>query len=244
MEYFGIIGYPLSHSFSPGYFAQKFSKLGITAEYKAYPLEKIDQFPQLLKEHHFKGINVTIPYKEKVIPYLDELDEVASRIGAVNTIKIENGNIKGYNTDAHGFEMSLMDLIDQPKAVKGALILGTGGAAKAVEYVLNKLNIPFHYVSRNPTKGLTYDQLSENVFKNANLIINTTPLGMYPKVDQKPEIPYQWIDENYFLYDLVYNPEKTLFLTEGLQRNAKIKNGYDMLILQAEKAWNIWNQTY
>lgn len=242
MRHFGIIGYPLSHSFSPGYFTKKFESAGIHADYKAFPLKDIHLFPELIKNQDLNGINVTIPYKESVIPFLDEMDETAVKIGAVNTIKISNGVTKGYNTDCYGFEISLLDLIKDPNQIKGAFILGTGGAAKAVEYVLRKLKIEFQYISRHISKGLTYEKITKDDFNKTNLIINTTPLGMYPHVGSLPDLPYGWINENYFLYDLVYNPEKTLFLGEGLQRNAKVKNGYDMLILQAEKAWEIWNQ--
>jgi shikimate dehydrogenase len=242
MKHFGIIGFPLSHTFSPGYFTEKFDSLHIDADYKAFPIKKIELLPDLIEKERLSGINVTLPYKQQVIPFLDEIDDDALQIGAVNTITVKNGMTKGFNTDVLGFELSLMDLIQAPQFINGAFILGTGGAAKAVEYVLKKLNIKFTYVSRDANKGLTYDSIEKNDFFNINLIINTTPIGMYPKQEACPAIPYNWINENYFLYDLVYNPEKTLFLSEGLKRNAKVKNGYDMLILQAEKAWEIWNK--
>ena len=193
MKHFGIIGFPLSHTFSPGYFSEKFKSLHIDADYKAFPIEHIELLPDLIKSKHLSGINVTLP------------------------------------------------LIQSPNHIKGAYILGSGGAAKAVEYVLKKMKIRYSYISRDDSKGLTYDNINQKDFLSINLIINTTPIGMYPNHDSCPDIPYEWINENYFLYDLVYNPEKTLFLSEGLKRNAKIKNGYDMLILQAEKAWEIWN---
>ena len=241
MKHFGIIGFPLSHTFSPGYFSEKFKSLHIDADYKAFPIEHIELLPDLIKSKHLCGINVTLPYKQQVLPLLDEIDSDALQIGAVNTISVINGRTKGYNTDVLGFELSLLDLIQSPKHIQGAYILGTGGAAKAVEYVLKKMKIRYNCISRDDSKGLTYDNIHKKDFSNINLIINTTPVGMYPNLESCPAIPYDWINENYFLYDLVYNPEKTLFLSEGINRNAKVKNGYDMLILQAEKAWEIWN---
>ncbi len=238
---FGIIGYPLTHSFSPAYFNSKFQKEGIDAIYKTYPIENISDFVCLIEDTDFVGINVTIPYKERVIPFLDEIDDSAQKIGAVNTIKFINGKIKGYNTDAFGFEASLMNFIISPAHIDGALVLGSGGAAKAVCYVLDNLSIPYKIISRS--KGdLSYDQLEVNIMNEHHLIINTTPLGMSPNHKSAPKIPYKLLNEKYLLYDLVYNPEKTIFLSEGLERGCKIKNGYDMLILQAEKAWEIWNQ--
>lgn len=240
MDYYGLIGYPLSHSFSPGYFNQKFMDLGIHASYSAYPLEHIQQFCDLIQTQPFKGINVTIPYKESIIPLLDEIDPVAKEIGAVNTILFENGKTKGYNTDSSGFEKSLTSWLPQGESIK-ALVLGNGGAAKAVFYVLRNLGIDYQIVSRNKSNGLVYEEVNEKIFSDHRLIINTTPLGMYPHTDQSPKLPYEWLNEKYFLYDLIYNPEKTLFLTEGFNRNSKIKNGYEMLINQAEDAWTIWN---
>jgi len=241
MEYYGLIGYPLSHTFSPNYFNKKFSDQCILAEYSAYSLEKIEEFVALTEKKPFKGINVTIPYKEKVIHFLDEIDNIANEIGAVNTIKFVDGKTIGYNTDVYGFELSLLDLITSTENVQGALILGSGGASKAVEYVLAKLKIPYIIVSRRGGEFTTYEQLDKKMMQTHNLIINTTPLGMHPKSDTKPEIPYTNLTKNYFLYDLVYNPEKTIFLSEGLSKGCRVKNGYDMLILQAEKSWEIWN---
>ncbi len=238
---YGLIGYPLSHSFSPTYFNTKFEQEGIAAHYAAYPMEDVNDFYTLIQNNAFAGLNVTIPYKESIIPLLDEIDQGAQTIGAVNTIAFHNGKSKGYNTDVFGFEKSLLDLIENPKNITQALILGTGGAAKAVKFVLVKLAIPYLMVSRK--KGdITYEDLTEQIFSEVNLIINTTPLGMAPTINSRPQIPYQWLDKKYFLYDLVYNPKKTIFLSEGLKKGCKIKNGYDMLILQAEKAWQIWNQ--
>lgn len=239
---FGIIGYPLTHTFSPEYFNHKFEKEGINANYGKYPLTNISDFVSLIKGTDFVGMNVTIPYKELIMPFLDEIDEAAQNIGAVNTIKFIDGKTKGFNTDAFGFEISLMNLICSPQNIDAALVLGAGGAAKAVCFVLEKLAIPFKIVSRS-RGDFRYDQLDEKIMEDHHLIINTTPLGMSPNQNSAPEIPYKLLNEKYFLYDLVYNPEKTLFLTEGLKRRSKIKNGYDMLILQADKAWEIWNQT-
>lgn len=239
---FGLIGYPLTHSFSPSYFNAKFKKEDIDALYSAFPLETVQDFCDLIKDNNFSGLNVTIPFKETIIPFLDEIDERASVIGAVNTITFRNGKTKGYNTDYIGFEKSLLQLIVDPKNITKALILGTGGAAKAVKYTLELLGIPYMMVSRDQG-DVTYEGISEEIFTKANLIINTTPLGMTPHIGSKPKLPYQWLNKKYFLYDLVYNPEKTIFLSEGLKKGCKIKNGYDMLILQAEQAWLIWNQT-
>lgn len=241
MKNFGIIGYPLTHTFSPSYFNNKFKEEGIDAFYDRYPLEDISEFCALTETKEFVGMNVTIPHKQSIIPFLDEIDLAAQKIGAVNTIKFINGKSKGYNTDAYGFEISLLDLIGSPENIDGALVLGAGGAAKAVCFVLEKLAIPYKLVSRS--KGdVRYNEIDKDMMQRHHLIINTTPLGMSPDVKSAPEIPYEWLNEKYFLYDLVYNPEKTIFLTEGLARGCKIKNGHDMLILQAEKAWDIWNQ--
>lgn len=242
MKKYGLIGYPLSHSFSPEYFTEKFRKLAINADYQAYPLTDIKQFPSFIEKHQFAGLNVTIPYKEVILPFLDIVSDEASAIGAVNTLHFSHGCIMGYNTDVIGFEQSLLQWIYDFSLITGALILGTGGASKAVAYVLSKLKIPFQLVSRTKSAYLHYDTLSIKELKRHNLIINTTPLGMSPDLQNKPKIPYEWLNEKYFLYDLVYNPEKTLFLTEGLKKGCRIKNGFDMLVLQAEAAWNIWNQ--
>lgn len=239
---YGLIGYPLQHSFSPDFFKKKFDAENIDASYKTYPLTSIKEFCDLIGQYEFSGLNVTIPYKQSIIPYLDDIDDIADRVGAVNTITFTNGITKGYNTDVYGFEKSLIELIGNPSAITAAFILGTGGASLAVQYVLEEYNIPYFLVSRNDGGDLNYDELNDKVlFGQANLIINTTPLGMAPDTDTCPQIPYHWLNEKYFLYDLVYNPEKTIFLSEGIKKGCKIKNGYDMLILQAEKAWQIWN---
>ena len=235
----GLIGYPLSHSFSPRYFAEKFSNLNIQdSEYLAYSINQIDKINAIF-ESGVTGLNVTIPYKEQVIPYLDELSEEAREIGAVNTIKIENGKKVGYNTDVYGFQASLLGQIGDAK-IEQALILGSGGASKAVKFVLSKLGIDAKIVSRKK-EFLTYKALDSEIIQTHKLIVNTTPLGMFPKVDHCPDLPYDGLTKQHFLYDLVYNPPKTLFLKKGELAGASIKNGNDMLILQAEKSWEIWN---
>lgn len=240
MRKFGLIGYPLKHSFSPGYFAVKFENEGIQdAEYKLYELEDISEFADLAREDMI-GVNVTIPYKEKVVHFLQELSDEARQIGAVNTIKWENGILKGYNTDCYGFEQSLTAFYGSCKPEK-ALVLGSGGASKAVMYTLQNLGIDAQIVSRQ-SRYLNYSDLEESNFSGQVLIVNTTPLGTWPDVESAPNIPYEYIREEHFLYDLVYNPEKTLFLRRGEEQGASVKNGHDMLKLQAEKSWEIWNQ--
>lgn len=235
----GLIGYPLSHSFSPSYFAEKFSNLNIQdSEYLAYSIDQIDKINAIF-ESGVTGLNVTIPYKEQVIPYLDALSEEAREIGAVNTIKIKNGKKVGYNTDVYGFQASLLGQIGDAN-IEQALILGSGGASKAVKFVLSKLGIDAKIVSRKK-EFLTYKALDSEIIQAHKLIVNTTPLGMYPKVDHCPDLPYDGLTKHHFLYDLVYNPPKTLFLKKGELAGASIKNGNDMLILQAEKSWEIWN---
>ena len=242
LKKYGLIGYPLSHSFSKGYFTEKFKKEGIeNAAYETYPLEKISDFTTLLQNNpELVGLNVTIPYKEAIIPYLDELSEEAKKIGAVNTIKIINGKKIGYNSDVVGFEKSLLQHL-KPTHNK-ALVLGTGGAAKAVWFVLEKLNIPYLKVSRTASENIiAYDTISIDLVKEYPLIINTTPLGMSPKLETKPDIPYQALTKNHFLYDLVYNPQTTLFLEMGQKMGATIQNGLPMLHGQAERSWELWN---
>ena len=239
---YGLIGYPLSHSFSPAYFKKKFAEQGIDAVYELFPIEHINEFPELLQKNPgIKGLNVTTPHKITVIDYLEELDNVATQIGAVNCIVIKDGIKKGYNTDAIGFEQSLNPLL-QPQHTH-ALILGTGGSSRAVAYTLTQLGIPFQKVSRHEAKGvLTYEKLTTDIIAQHKLIINTTQLGMYPLADAAPLIPYDGIGEHHLLYDLIYNPEESKFLSLGAERGAVIKNGFEMLQLQAEAGWLIWNQ--
>ncbi len=246
---YGIIGFPLKTTFSPTYFNNKFATENIDAIYKANPIINIEEFPQLIKNNpNLKGLSVTIPYKETVIKYLDTIGANAAKIGAVNCIKIKNGKTTGYNTDVIGFELSLKPLLKAQH--NKALVLGNGGAAKAVKFVLNKLGIAITTVSRNKNKTfqnkeietINYEELTENIINEHLLIINTTPLGMYPDVDSFPAIPYNVIGNNHLLYDLIYKPEITTFLAKGKQCNAIIKNGYEMLLLQADAAWKIWTQ--
>jgi shikimate dehydrogenase len=245
MKKLGLIGYPLSHSFSKRYFQEKFLKEGIQDyQYDLYPFENINLFPELLKrESQLVGLNVTIPYKQSIIPYLNELDETSQKIGAVNTILIKNGKTTGYNTDYIGFKQSLTHFTGNEQSKLQALVLGTGGASKAVQEALKSLQIPFRLVSRQATEiAISYQNLSAQDFQTYRLIINTTPLGMYPDTDKFPEIPYHFLDQQHFVYDLIYNPEETLFLQKAKMQGAKTKNGLEMLYLQAEAAWKIWQE--
>ncbi|RMF20527.1 MAG: shikimate dehydrogenase [Bacteroidetes bacterium] len=239
---FGLIGFPLSHSFSKKYFAEKFAREGLVhCAYELFPLERIEDFPALLRRYpELAGLNVTIPHKTAVIPYLDELDEEAAQVGAVNTIAIREGHTRGYNTDVYGFRQSLLEFLPRPQG-RGALVLGTGGAARAVAHVLRQLGLAFRFVSRSPGKDrLTYEALRPEHLKTADLIVNTTPLGMSPNVDSCPALPWEAIGPQHYLYDLVYNPAQTRFLQRGAQQGAHTLNGLRMLHLQAEKAWEIW----
>ncbi|HET9057909.1 MAG TPA: shikimate dehydrogenase [Chitinophagaceae bacterium] len=243
MNVFGLIGYPLTHSFSKNYFTEKFQKEGIRdCVYENFPIENIRYLTDLLQNHpDLKGLNVTIPYKEQVIPFLDERDEIVEATGACNCIKIDNGKLKGFNTDVTGFENSLKKNL-QPHHTK-ALILGKGGAAKAVAYVLQKLGIDYVFVSRRKEDGntISYHQLTIEFLQTHLLLINTTPLGMFPKTEDCPDIAYDYLTPQHHLYDLVYNPAKTLFLQKGEEKGSTIQNGYEMLLLQAEESWKIWN---
>ncbi|MBS1774514.1 MAG: shikimate dehydrogenase [Bacteroidetes bacterium] len=239
MKEFGLIGYPLTHSFSPAYFQHKFDVEGIAAIYKAFAIKQIDEYRELLLSHpDLSGLNVTIPYKQAVMPLLDELDNAAAAIGAVNCISINEGSAKGYNTDYIGFKQSLTPLL-QPHHTH-ALVLGSGGASKAVVYALQQLGIEYKIVSR-ANGDISYSDLSRDIISNHHLIINTTPLGMHPDIEQHPLIPYEHLTPQHLLYDLIYNPEETLFLRKAKERGAQIKNGYEMLVLQAEESWKIWN---
>ena len=246
MKKFGLIGFPLSHSFSQKYFSNKFEKEGIKGiEYHLLSLEDIRQFPKILEDDSFRGINVTIPHKIAVLPFLHDIDLDAKGVGAVNCIKIVgtgiNKKLIGYNTDAYGFQNSISPLLE-PHHQK-ALILGNGGAAKAVKYVFEKLGISYKLVSRKPQQGMfTYEDLTEEVLNAYHIIVNTSPLGTYPNIEAFPNIPYQFITNKHILYDLVYNPAETVFLAKGKANGAKTKNGYEMLELQAIKSWEIWNE--
>jgi shikimate dehydrogenase len=241
---FGLLGKNISYSFSRGYFTEKFKELNLeNYKYVNFDIQKIEDFPSIIKETEgLKGINVTIPYKEEVIRYLDKLDVTAKKIGAVNTIKFtKRGNLKGYNSDVVGFENSIKPLLKIHH--KKALILGTGGASKAIAFALKKNKIKYKFVSRNPEgkKEITYESITEDVFKKYTLIINCTPLGTSPEIEKCPNIPYQYLTDQYLLFDLIYNPEVSTFLSKGKEKGATIKNGYEMLELQAEESWRIWN---
>ncbi len=240
--HYGIIGYPLSHSFSPGFFNDKFGQEGIDAVYQAYPLSDIHLLKELISgDPQLKGLNVTIPYKQAVMPLLDEIDPAAQKVGAVNCIAIRDGNTIGYNTDIIGFGHSLRPLLQQWQ--DRALILGSGGAAHAVAYVLKQLGIMYKLVSRSEAINcITYDQLTPEIIARHKLIVNTTPLGMYPNVGTAPPIPYEGIGPQHLAYDLIYNPSETQFMKQAAAQGAVTKNGLDMLHLQALAGWEIWNK--
>jgi shikimate dehydrogenase len=242
MKKYGLIGNPLTHSFSKKYFEEKFRREKISdCSYGLYPLQNIQQLVELIKTNTgLLGLNVTIPYKEQVIPFLTELDNEAKDIGAVNCIKIQGNKWKGYNTDAYGFEASLKKFIANPNGLN-AFVLGSGGSAKSVIYILEKLHIPFVKVSRSAKAGCIGYAEIKNHFGPQNLFINTTPLGMYPEISTAPEIPYAHLKAGDYLFDLIYNPEETEFLKNGRAAGAKTRNGLEMLQLQAEKSWEIWN---
>jgi shikimate dehydrogenase len=243
MRQFGLIGYPLAQSFSQKFFTEKFEKENLTdCRYDTFSLPSIDDLANILKTNpELCGLNITIPYKEQVVSFLDEKSALVKKIKACNCIKIKNGKLTGHNTDAPAFEQSLKERL-QPHHTK-ALILGTGGAAKAVEYSLRQLNISYKYVSRKPSaKSFSYEQLTDALMQEYPLVINTTPLGMHPNIVEAPQIPYHALTSKHYLFDVVYNPVKTLFLQKGEAQGATIKNGYEMLVLQAEDSWRIWNE--
>ncbi|MFA6701263.1 MAG: shikimate dehydrogenase [Dysgonamonadaceae bacterium] len=249
MDTYGLIGFPLTHSFSAKYFAEKFNREGINAEYLNFEIEDILEIRHvILFNQHLKGLNVTIPHKEKVIPFLNNISDEAKAIGAVNVIKVDRKpndmyfyNLTGYNTDYVGFKESICPLINFQQQKK-ALILGTGGASKAVKQALTDLDIESLFVSRTPRDGvMTYKDLTKEVINQYLIIVNTSPVGTFPKTDTYPDIPYLHLTPNHLLFDLVYNPVETLFLKKGKERGATVKNGEEMLHLQAEAAWKIWN---
>ncbi|MFC2097130.1 shikimate dehydrogenase family protein [Bacteroidota bacterium] len=246
MKVYGLIGEKLSHSFSEQYFSQKFEKEKISdCRYKLFPLLQINDFAKLIEEEkQLIGLNVTIPYKESIIPFLDELDPVSEEIAAVNTIKIKRINnqtkLIGYNTDVFGFKKSIEKI--SGNRYRSALVLGTGGASKAICFVLKKLGINYYQVSRNRSgKIITYSDIDKTLIINSPLIINCTPLGMFPDIDSSPPLPYDFIGKGHILYDLVYNPANTKFLSQGEKRGAICFNGHKMLVYQAEESWRIWN---
>ncbi|HLO57162.1 MAG TPA: shikimate dehydrogenase [Bacteroidales bacterium] len=248
MKIYGLIGYPLSHSFSGRYFAEKFAREGITdCKYNLYPLDRIESLVSLLRdEKDLAGLNVTIPYKEKVLDFLDSTDDCIQQIGAVNTIKIfregSDIHLKGYNTDVYGFSESLKPLLKP--GIQKALVLGTGGASRAVMYALNELGIRVTMVSRNPRVPghISYEMITADVMADQRLIVNTTPSGMFPDTGSCPPLPYEFLTSGHVLFDLVYNPPETRFMTEGKQKKATVVSGLQMLYLQADKSWEIWNR--
>lgn len=242
---FGLIGKNISYSFSKTYFTEKFESLGLAQySYVNFDLQDISEFKNVVDANpNLNGLNVTIPYKESVIPYLDKLSKKAAKIGAVNTIRFtKNGKLKGYNTDYYGFRKSLKPLL-QPHHKK-ALLLGTGGAAKAVAFALGELGILYTFVSRDAAENsIGYNRLNATTFDNFQIIINCTPLGTHPNTSNFPDIPYEYFTSRHIAFDLIYNPEETVFLKRAKSRGATIKNGYEMLVYQADKAWKIWRKS-
>ena len=237
MKTYGLIGKSLLHSFSKKYFTEKFNKEKITcSQYHNFEIQHVNEFKQLINQYKFTGINVTNPYKELIVPLLNELSEEARIIGAVNTIRFHKEKLIGYNTDYLGFKNSIKKLI---KGRNRALILGNGGAAKAIKYSLKKLGIKYKTVNRNT--NFCYSDLTKEMIEYYTIIINATPEGSYPKIEKYPNIPYEYLNKKHLLFDLIYNPKETKFLTYGKSRGAKIKNGLEMLKIQAEESWNIWN---
>ena len=247
MDKYGLIGYPLGHSFSISYFNQKFQDENIDAVYENYEIPSIDELPEVLSSNpELKGINVTIPYKEKVLPFLDSISPEARAIGAVNVIRVSHkGNktlLKGYNSDVIGFTKSIEPMLDK-KLHQKALILGTGGASKAIDYGLRNLGLETVFVSRYERPGtIQYQNITPEIVKEYNVIINCTPLGMYPKTEVCPELPYEAMDNHTILYDLIYNPDETLFMKRGAEYGANVKNGLEMLLLQAFSSWEFWHE--
>ena len=247
MDKYGLIGYPLGHSFSVNYFNQKFADEGINAKYINFEIPTIESLMEVLGANpELKGLNVTIPYKEKVIEYLDQLSPEARAIGAVNVISVQRDGddvvLKGYNSDVIGFTQSIEPMLDDHH--KKALILGTGGASKAVNYGLKSLGLETVYVSRYERPGtICYKDITPEVVKEYNVIVNCTPLGMFPKTDTCPDLPYEAMDEHNILYDLIYNPDETLFMKKGAAQGAQVKNGLEMLLLQAFASWEFWNES-
>lgn len=245
MPRYGLIGYPLTHSFSQRYFTEKFARERITdSRYDLFEMPDIAALPDLLQTPDLRGLNVTIPHKQAVLPYLDRLDASAQKVGAVNVIRLEDdGSRTGFNSDYYGFRQSLEDwLASLGRSLDGlrALVLGTGGASKAVVAALTDMGISYQYVSRTKTvDNLTYEELP-NVLTNYPLVVNCSPVGTYPRVDEAPALPYDQLTDRHLLYDLVYNPAETRFMQLGRERGAAVQNGYQMLVLQAEKAWEIW----
>lgn len=247
MDKYGLIGYPLGHSFSVSYFNQKFSDEGTDAVYENFEIPTVDALPEVLGSNpNLKGLNVTIPYKEKVIPFLDYLTPEARAIGAVNVIKVSHKGkkieLRGYNSDVIGFTKSIEPMLEK-KWHKRALILGTGGASKAIDYGLRNLGLETVFVSRYEKQGtIMYDSITPDVVREYNVIVNCTPVGMYPHTEECPKLPYEAMDSHTILYDLIYNPDETLFMKRGAQYGAQTKNGLEMLLLQAFASWEFWQE--
>jgi len=238
---YGLLGKNIDYSFSKNFFSKKFKNENINCKYLNFDIQNISEFKSIISDKNISGLNVTIPYKEDVINYIDKISSDAKSIGAVNTIKISNEKLTGYNTDHIGFSKSI-EKIDGFKKIESALILGSGGASKAVQFALEKMNIKYTIVSRsNSIECINYDQVSEKIIKNHKLIINCTPLGTFPDIERCPEIDYGFLSRFNILYDLVYNPEQSSFLSKGLKAGCKIKNGLEMLEIQAIESWKIWN---
>lgn len=242
MTKFGIIGYPLGHSFSKGFFTEKFARESIDAQYLNFEIPDVAMLPDVLRNNpELRGLNVTLPHKQAVIPLLDEMSKEAKEIGAVNVIRIRDGRLKGFNSDIIGFTNSIKPLL-MPHHKK-ALILGTGGASKAIRVGLNRLGIEWTYVSRSPREGMiTYEDITAETLQAYTVIVNCTPVGMFPKVDAAPAIPYELLTPQHLLFDCVYNPEDTLFMQKGREQGATVKNGLEMLHLQAVASWDFWNE--
>lgn len=242
MTKFGIIGYPLGHSFSKGFFTEKFARESIDAQYLNFEIPDVAMLPDVLRNNpELRGLNVTLPHKQAVILLLDEMSKEAKEIGAVNVIRVRNGKLKGFNSDIIGFTNSIKPLL-MPHHKK-ALILGTGGASKAIRVGLNRLGIEWTYVSRSPREGMiTYEDITAETLQAYTVIVNCSPVGMFPNVAQAPEIPYDCLSDKHLLFDLVYNPEETLFMKKGREQGATVKNGLEMLHLQAIASWDFWNE--
>ena len=240
---YGLVGKNINYSFSKGYFLEKFKKEKISdSDYLNFDLERIDLIEDVFRNNLLSGLNVTIPYKEKIIPFIDELSPIAKEIGSVNTICFENSKKIGHNTDIYGFDKTLSEInIDN---IKHALVLGTGGVSKAIRYVLSKREIKYHLVSRSKKENsILYKDLDLNIFNQHLLIINSTPLGTYPNIEEFPDIPYNYIDNKHILYDLVYNPIETIYMKKGIEKGARVINGLKMLKYQAEKSWELWSKS-
>ena len=242
MRRFGLLGFPLTHSFSQKYFTQKFEKLGLRdCVYENFSIQYIQDFTQILESRNdLRGFNITIPHKKHVLSFLNEVSEVVKEIGACNCVHIKNGQLIGHNTDAIAFEQSLSPFLQSHH--KSALVLGTGGASAAIVFVLKKMGIDFQFISRtNSENAINYESVNEEILAFHHLIINTTPVGMFPNTEDFPNLPYQFITKQHHLYDLIYNPLETKFLEKGRLQGATIQNGQEMLVLQAEESWRIWN---